>query len=193
MLNLINDKNKKRIFAAHHSKMIHIAEDYWAHTVHKMPTYEKISYHHTVKEIIAKYKLNSITELIYLIFEFGKKYEGTCSFCKNDYFIYKIRGGNRSTYCGCIGICSVCKKPYDHGENAICSNCNWKERHKKEEAEQKKRDYIINVLLYWGPRTLPFYSNLEDVENIIKLAEKRIKFLKSYLKCYELKSYTQDI
>jgi len=162
-----------------------IYEEYWKHETYIHGNEMRKRFMYTVKEIKEKYNIDSQQELIFLLLLHKKDYAGTCLYCKEDYFSYEIRSGKRSTYCGCKGICKECNKPYKFGsqkQKQTCSSCVWKKEDVENKAKQNENDHLIFVALRADQQGLMFYSTEKNVEWVVQIMKKRIKFLQSYLK-----------
>ena len=162
-----------------------IYEMYWKHETYLHGGVMKKRFIYTVKEIWEKYEMESAQELIFLLLQTHKTYAGTCLFCKEDYFTYEIRSGERSTYCGCKGICKECNQPYSnasHNYVQTCSSCSWKKDNSNQRQEEEKRDSLQFIAFNADHQSLMFYVNENQIEEVILTMKKRIKFLKSHLK-----------
>lgn len=158
---------------------------YWKHENYLHGNEMKKRFLFTTKEICEKYEIESIHVLIFILQQHKKEYAGTCIFCKEDYFDYEIRSGDRSTYCGCKGICKECKKPYSCASSKYeqtCSNCSYRKENQAQRIEENQNSDLLFIAFHANAQQLMMHYYDSQVSNIVDSMKKRLKFLQSYLK-----------
>jgi hypothetical protein len=127
---IITGKKRKKLLLKPLNDIKAIHDEYYELKIFENRVFER-SYvverhkHHT-KDIIKRYGLNSIAELIFLLHRYCGKVVKECEFCGHTITEIKTRTGNSPSRddCRCAGICPLCNEVFKYAnDDGICYRC----------------------------------------------------------------------
>ena len=179
----MKDKKFMKALNKHRANLPEIAEMYyarkWFEDKVKDRTYEKVYYVHLVEDILVKFGMGSINELLLLLHHHMGEDLGECQYCG----LHKTRVKTRTAWsgyntmdCEHTGICILCKEPHIRAnKEGVCRSCTWE----KDEQEERRKSYDDESTRY---RFLNYVGNYEYMNNIdtVKEAEAMMEWASAY-------------
>lgn len=129
---------------------------------------KKVSYYsYSIDEIINKFNIKTITELIFLLHHHAGEVIKECEFCGKKCTKVKLRSTTSFDQCSCKGICLVCKEVYQYAnEDGVCYDC-------KPHCDQKPSDDFDDVRYRFlsAVGNHSFIYNIDCVEELQRMME----------------------
>lgn len=131
----------------------------------KNRTYRRSYYIHSVKEIMEKFEIKSISELFFLLHRHVGKIIKKCEFCDLEVtWVENRRGEGNTNDCNHKGICVTCSRPYVYSNNdGVCYNC------RPHSDETYGGDSRFRLLTYIGNHE--FLINIDEVDEAKLMAD----------------------
>lgn len=190
---ILGEKKQQKALAQNGHNLEGIKKDYWEIEKYTIrfdnQIIEKERFRFPVKQILQKYNIESNIHLKFLLSKIAQK-EGICMFCKKEIFVYSTRNTPDIRSCYCKGICKACRKPYQYASHQIletCMDCEHRQRDAQKALEKKidgipNDDVLYSIAFHADANALIYPHKYSDVEKVVVIMKKRLKFLESYLK-----------
>lgn len=158
-----HSKDLKEIWDMYHKKEVFI---------NKVRDKEKkvVYYTFNVDEIISKFNIKTIAELIFLLHVYGGEIIKDCEFCGQKTTKVSLRTSTSVEGCSCRGICTVCEEIYSNAnEDGVCYNCRPFDLSSARKFSDENVDVRYRFLRAVGDHY--FIQNMDSIDESQKMME----------------------